>query len=147
MRKGSLGVTFFSVCMSVHMSVRMSANFGKFNSECQGWLGMGQTTPRPLCPTSGPEADRKWTHPSFCQSVWYTTNYTMTGNRGQKCPEIEDKKNKRDMIKNYAKGIRFLLLRTGDLGFNSFEFCRREIKSKQTKVRVFLGKSETGNDV
>ena len=25
----------------------MSANFGKFNLECQGWLGMDQTTPRP----------------------------------------------------------------------------------------------------
>ena len=28
----------------------------------------------------------------------YTTNWTMTGNIGQKCPEIEDKKSKRDMI-------------------------------------------------
>ena len=32
----------------------------------------------------------------------YTTNCTMTANTGQKCPEIEDKKSKRDMIKNYA---------------------------------------------
>ena len=36
MRKGSLGVTFFSV----RMYVDMSANFGKFDSECQGWPGM-----------------------------------------------------------------------------------------------------------
>ena len=28
----------------------------------------------------------------------YTTNCTMTGNSGQKCPEIEDKKSKRDRI-------------------------------------------------
>ena len=33
----------------------------------------------------------------------YTTNCTITGNRGQKCPEIEDKKRKRDMIKIFLK--------------------------------------------
>ena len=40
------------------MYVRMSANFRKFNSECQGWLGMSQTTPRP--PSVRP-VDRTWT--------------------------------------------------------------------------------------
>ena len=54
MCKGSLRVTFFSV--------RMSANFGKFNLKCQGWLGMGQTTPVSILWTgSRPEVDRKWT--------------------------------------------------------------------------------------
>ena len=74
MRKGSLGVTFFPVCMSVCPS----ANFGKFNSECQEWLGMGQTTPDPPVSVqwtgSGPEADWKWAgsghvRPSVCLSV------------------------------------------------------------------------------
>ena len=40
---------------------RLSANFGKFNLECQGWLGMGQTTPVSVQWTgSGLEVGRKW---------------------------------------------------------------------------------------
>ena len=39
MRKGYLEATFFSVYVCINVCI--SANFGKFNSECQGWLGMG----------------------------------------------------------------------------------------------------------
>ena len=41
MRKGTLYVTFFSVCSFVRSFVRSSANFGNFNS---GWLGINAYT-------------------------------------------------------------------------------------------------------